>query len=110
MSRRRFAHSKQAGGPHKAELALTQAYRRVFSGHGTPEDAEIVLADLAAMTGYYRRPTYADWLARTKTPNGFELHCALSNARAEVLQHVMGFLTIEDDQLIALERAARLES
>jgi hypothetical protein len=42
-------------------------------------------------------------------PDGFELHSAFSDARADVVQHIMRFLTLTDDQLIALERAARLE-
>ncbi|WP_245316461.1 hypothetical protein [Mesorhizobium wenxiniae] len=77
----------------------------MFSG----QDGEMVLADLTAATGYYRRPSYGEWLAKTKTPNGFELHSALSNARAEVVQHIMGFLTLDEAQLAALEKAARLE-
>ncbi|MER9242561.1 hypothetical protein [Mesorhizobium sp. M0633] len=105
MSQKRFAHSSQAGGPAKARDALANAYLRVFSG----QDGEIVLADLAAATGYYRRPSYSEWLAKTKTPNGFELHSALSNARAEVVQHIMGFLTLDEAQLAALEKAARAE-
>ncbi|RWN18725.1 MAG: hypothetical protein EOR97_24490 [Mesorhizobium sp.] len=106
MSRKRFAHSGQAGSPARARDALAKAYLRVFSG----EDGEMVLADLAATTGYYRRPSYGEWMARTRTPNGFELHSALSNARAEVVQHIMGFLTLDDAQLVALEKAARAEA
>lgn len=105
MSGKNFAHSRQAGGPAKAADALAKAYLRVFSG----PDGEMVLADLAAITGYYRRPSYGEWMARTKTPQGFELHSALSNARAEVLQHIMGFVTMDEDRLVALEKAARLE-
>ncbi|MER8726095.1 hypothetical protein [Mesorhizobium sp. M1027] len=105
MSQKRFAHSSQAGGPAKARDALAKAYLRVFSG----QDGEMVLADLASVTGYYRRPSYGEWLAKTKTPNGFELHSALSNARAEVVQHITGFLTLDEAQLAALEKAARLE-
>ncbi|TPM25707.1 hypothetical protein [Mesorhizobium sp. B2-3-4] len=100
-----FVHSKQFGGPAKSADALTKAYLRVFSG----QDGEMVLADLVATVGYYRRPSYAQWLQDRKSPAGFELHSALSNARAEVVQHIMAFLTLTDDQLIALERAARLE-
>jgi hypothetical protein len=106
MTEKQFAHSKQAGGPAKSHDALTKAYLRVFSG----QDGEMVLADLVAAVGYYRRPSYGQWMADTKSPHGFELHSALSNARAEVVQHIMGFLTLTDDQLIALERAARLEA
>lgn len=104
-----FAHSRQAGGPAKSQQALTLAYRRLFDGNGSKRDAEMVLSHLADVTGYYRRPSYGEWIARTKTPNGFELHSALSNARAEVLQIIMGFLTLDEDELIALEKAARLE-
>jgi hypothetical protein len=105
-----LAHANAAGGPAKAKQRLTDAYRRLFDGNGSREDAEVVLSDLAHVTGYYRRPSYGEWLAKTKTPHGFELHSALSNARAEVLQHVMGFLTMDDEALIRLERAARLEA
>ncbi|RWO68967.1 MAG: hypothetical protein EOS17_16870 [Mesorhizobium sp.] len=100
-----FNRAGLAGGPAKAQDALTKAYLRVFTG----ADGEMVLADLVDKAGYCRRPNYHDWMARTKTPAGFELHSALSNARAEVVQHIMDFLTLDDDQRIALERAARLE-
>ena len=40
----------------------------------------MVLADLAATVGYYRRPSYGEWMAPTNA-DGFELHSALSNAR-----------------------------
>lgn len=103
--RKNFAHSKQAGGPAKAADALAKAYIRTFTG----ADAEMVLADLAARVGYYDRPSYSDWMKNTGTPHGFELHSALCNARAEVVQRIMGFLTMDEDRLIALEKAAREE-
>lgn len=109
MAGKTFAHSKAQGGPAKAQAALTQAYIRLFDGRGNRQDAEMVMTDLASVTGYYRRPSYGEWIAKTKTPAGFELHSALCNARAEVLQHIMGFLTMDQDQLVALEKAARLE-
>lgn len=105
MSVKPFAHSKQAGGPAKAANALAKAYQRTFTG----QDAEMVLADLAAKVGYYNRPSYADWMRKTGSPHGFELHSALCNARAEVLQHIMGFLTMDEDRLIELEKAALKE-
>jgi hypothetical protein len=103
---RSVAHSKQEGGPVVARAALAKAYERVFSG----KDGEMVLSDLAAITGYYRRPNYAEWMIKTKGPHGFELHSALCNARAEVMQHVMDLLLMDDDRKVALERAARAES
>lgn len=89
---------------------LAKAWKNLQRGNGTTEDFEIVVADLMNVTGYYRRPNYTDWMAKTRTPEGFELHSALCNARAEVVQHIMGFLTLGDDAMIALERAARNES
>jgi hypothetical protein len=106
MTKKTFAHSKQNGGPIKSRQALTQAYLRLFD----TQDGQMVLADLANITGYYRRPSYGQWMAKTRTPQGFELHSALSNARAEVVQHIMDFLTLSEDQLVALERAARAEA
>lgn len=106
----KFAHPKQAGGPSKASLALTKAYQHLFDGNGSKEDAEMVLSHLADVTGYYRRPSYGEWMARTKSPHGFELHSALSNARAEVMQVVLDHVLMDDERLIALERAARLEA
>jgi len=106
MSEKTFPHSKQAGGPAKASEALAKAYIRMFD----TQDGKMILADLASVTGYYRRPSYGEWMAKTKTPHGFELHSALSNARAEVVQHIMDFLTLSEDQLVALEKAARAEA
>lgn len=100
-----FAHAKQAGGPAKAADALAKAYIRTFTG----ADAEMVLADLAAAVGYYDRPSYGEWMKKTGTPHGFELHSALCNARAEVVQRIMSYLTMDEDRLIELERAAQKE-
>jgi hypothetical protein len=104
-----FARAGDAGGVSAAELRRVEAFRRVFAGNGSSEDAEIVLSHLAHVTGYFRRPSYAEWIARTKSPHGFELHSALSNARAEVLQIIMDDLQMGDDALVELQRSARLE-
>jgi len=110
MTRKKpFARAGDAGGPSAAELRRVEAFRRLFAGNGSSEDAEVVLSHLAHVTGYFRRPSYAEWLARTKSPHGFELHSALSNARAEVLQVIMDDLQMTDERLVELERSARLE-
>jgi hypothetical protein len=96
--------------PVGKHLALTEAWKRLRNGKGTREDFELVLTDLLDHTGYYRRPSYAEWMLKTKTPDGFELHSALSNARAEVLERIMSFLLMDDEELISLERAARAEA
>lgn len=88
---------------------LATAWKNLQHGNGTVEDFELILTDLVNTTGYYRRPNYTEWLAKTRTPDGFELHSALCNARAEVVQHIMRHLTLDDDAMTALERAARNE-
>lgn len=95
----------------QAQLRRTQAYQRVF-GEGAPtrDDKDIVLSDLLKATGFFRPPSYAEWMAKTKTPQGFELHCALQAARAEPMRHIMGFLNLSDDDMLALERAVREEA
>jgi hypothetical protein len=108
---RKVATSKAvARGDAAQKNARVQAYKRLFSGNGTRDDADIVLSDLLATTGYFRPPNYAEWMARTKTPAGFELHCALQAARAEPMRHIMDYLALTEDQIIALEKAAREES
>jgi hypothetical protein len=104
-----FARAGAARGPAKADLARVKAYQNLFAGNGSKEDAETVLTDLADFFGYYRRPTYRQWLAERQSPDGFELHSALCNARAEVVQRILDLAMLDDGQLVALERAARLE-
>lgn len=93
----------------EATLRLIKAYQRVFGEGGAPDrdDKEIVVTDLLDVTGFFRPPNYAEWMARTKTPHGFELHCALHAARAETMRHILGLLNISDEHLIALEKAVR---
>lgn len=107
---RAFNRSGEAGGPNAAKAALAKAYRRFAEGNISVADFEMILADLANLSGYYRRPNYGEWMLKTKSPVGFELHSALSGARAEVVQHILDQVMLSDDDLVALERAARAEA
>ncbi|WP_245279209.1 hypothetical protein [Mesorhizobium loti] len=69
----------------------------------------MVLVDLVDVTGYCRPPSDGQWMHDKKSLQGSELRRALSNARAEVVQH-MNLLTLDADQLIAIARAARMET
>lgn len=91
----------------EAELKRVKAYQRVFTGQGSREDADIVMSDMAALTGFFRPPSYADWMAKTKTPLGFELHCALHAARQEPLRRILDCVDMTDAQILELEKAAR---
>lgn len=110
MTRKVRTAGEEAKNKADHQLILAKAYQRVFGGNGSKSDADMVLADLANVTGYYRPPNYSDWMQRTKGTTGFELHCALHAARAEVLRHVMDFLQMTADQMVALEEAARAEA
>lgn len=94
----------------EAKAKRIAAYKRVFEGNSNRDDGDMVLADLLHVSGFFRPPNYADWMARTKTTEGFPLHCALQAARAEPIRHILNFLGVTDDQMIALERAAREEA
>lgn len=87
--------------------ALALAWRRLQHGNGSKEDFKLILADLISESGYYFRPNYFEWRRREGGPEGFELHCALANERTMIVQHIMGFLTLDDDAMIALEKAAK---
>lgn len=41
----------------------------------------MVLPDVATTVGYYRRPSCGEWMARTRTPNGFAPHSAFEQLR-----------------------------
>jgi hypothetical protein len=97
-------------GPRAADVRRIEAYKALFTGTSTRDDGDIVLADLLNATGFFRPPNYAEWMLKTKTPEGFQLHCALHAARAEPIRRIMDFLGMSDEQMIALEKAAREES
>jgi hypothetical protein len=89
------------------KLRVAEAWRNFQRGNGTIEDFQAVLADLVAESGYYTRPSYAQWRRIEGHPDGFELHCALLNERAKLVEYIIGYLGLTDDELIALEQATR---
>lgn len=104
MARRRIATARgTTKTPAEAALRLSNSMQKVFSG----TDGEIVLTELLALTAFFRPPNYADWMKRTGTPQGFELHCALQAARSEPIRAILNHLNMSDEQMLALEKAAR---
>nr|WP_292770277.1 hypothetical protein [Mesorhizobium sp.] len=104
-----FAFSRQAKGLAAAEADLALAVRRLFQGNGSKADADMLLVHLTDKAGFFRRPNYAEWIASTRSPAGYELHCALCTARAEVVQTILDFLALDDEKMIELQKAAQLE-
>jgi len=107
MTRKITTAKDVAASPQAAELVRIKAYQRMFSGQGSKEDADIVMSDLTAMTGFFRPPNYAQWMQKTGTPQGFELHCALHAARQEPIRKILDCIDMTDAQLLELEKAAR---
>lgn len=108
MTGRRIATAKDGKKTApQANLRKAKAFQAVFGGNGNREDADIVMSELVATTGFFRPPNYADWMQKTGTPLGFELQCALQAARAEPIRTILNYLNMSDDQMVALEKAAR---
>lgn len=82
----------------QARFALAQAYRRLFSGHGSKADGEVVLSDLANHTGFYR----------VTEPGAGALDFA--EGKRAVYGRVFRFLRMSDEEVASLEEAARAEA
>lgn len=99
MSWRNLAKQRQLAPIH-AEQRITQAYRAVFGKQS--EDVEIVLADLAAHTGFYLvEPPGADLS---------QYQAGYSAGQRAAFGRLFHFLTLSDERMRALEEAARAES
>lgn len=99
MSWRNTAYLRQTK-PVTAELKVVNAYQSLFGK--SSEDAEIVLADLAAHTGFYLVHEPGADLSNYQAGHA----AGMRTAFARIFQ----FLSLPDDQLRALEEAARQES
>lgn len=97
MSWRTLARQK-AAQPAQSEQALCTAYRDVFGVK--KESVQLVMADLAAFTGFYQ-------VVPQGTPNEALQYQEGSRAAFARIYH---FLSLTDEQLMALEQAARSES
>lgn len=95
-SRAQFA----AYGKYAAEQQIVAAYQEVFGREG--EAVELVLSDLAAHTGFYR----------VEPPNGdlSAYQAGYSNGLRAAFGRLFQFLSLSDEQLRALEEAARREA
>jgi hypothetical protein len=82
----------------QARAGLGAAYRRLFSGSGSKADAEMVLADLASHTGFYR----------VTEPGAGSLDFA--EGKRAVFGRLFRFLRMTEAEIEALEEAARAEA
>ncbi len=98
---------RTASSPYKPGLKrgfnatkdTVQAYRAVFGGHGSKEETELVLADLANFSGFYQVTTPADGPEAVRYSEG----------QRSVFARILRFMRMSSAELAALEAAARAE-
>lgn len=83
-----------------AVASLAGSYTSLFTGHGSKEDAEIVLADLANYCGFYR----------VNGPGLSAEDRAFADGQRSAYGRVYRFLRMLDDERRQLEEAARAEA
>lgn len=88
-----------AYGQITAQKKLTDSYRDVFGKQS--EAVEMVLADLAAHTGFYQVEPPGDMSA---------YQAGYRNGLRAAFGRLFHFLSLSDQQMAALEEAARLEA
>lgn len=101
MSRWRSISTQKAKGARRdsdAELRLINAYHDVFSRED--EATELVMADLADFCGFYKVPPPGS------PSEGLQYEAGLRAAFGRLFH----FLTLSDERLAALEKAARFEN
>lgn len=99
MKWRNLAKQRSAIPAH-TELQLINAYKAIFDKQS--EHVEIVLADLAAHTGFY-----------LVDPPGSDLslyQAGYNAGQRAAFGRIFQFLSLSDEQLRALEQAARAEA
>ena len=83
-----------------ANLALVNAYTAVFSGNGTSEEAEIVLADLANASGFYS----------VEDARVSDAEARQANGRREMMVRILSMTRLSSEQRNALFDAAQAEA
>lgn len=84
----------------EGQLRLTQAYRNVFSGNPSRDDQQIVLADLANVSGFQR-----------VFPSEVSTEVLrYSEGKRALYAHIFSFLSLSPSDVSDLEQAARREA
>jgi hypothetical protein len=82
------------------DLAIAGAYQRVFTGNPSEEDQNLVLIDLANVSGFYRVTSPAVGASRDDI--------LFNEGQRAVYARIFRFLRMSDAEMISLETAARL--
>jgi hypothetical protein len=79
---------------------LSSAYTKLFTGHGSLKEAQIVLTDVANFTGFYR----------VNGPGLSAEDRAFADGQRSAYGRIYRFLRMTDDERRQLEEAARAEA
>ena len=80
---------------------MARHYKNLFQGKGNEQDAQVVLADLAAYAEFYATLPAPP----LSTPERLVDH----NARRDVFSRVLALVGLTDEEMQALENATKLE-
>lgn len=83
----------------QAQLRLAQAYKAVFSGNGTQDDAQLVLADLTNVSGFYAVEDASVSAAAR----------AFADGRRDLMNRILRMASLGPEQLDALFQAVLAE-
>jgi hypothetical protein len=89
-----------AKGSARGQEKLGSAYRNIFSGKGTADDAQMVLADLANHSGFYR----------VSGPDVDPNARAFADGMRAAYGRIFRYLSLTDQELQDLQEAARAEA
>ncbi len=79
---------------------LTRAYRNLFDGRATKQEAQMVLADLANHSGFYQ----------VLPPGAGVSELAEANGKRATFGRLFRFLRLSEEEVRGLEEAARQEA
>lgn len=82
----------------RTKLRLTEAYRNVFGGTGSKDNAAVVLSDLAKTSGFYM-------VTPATAPDNVRSY---SEGRRAVFLRIQGHLRMTPQEIATLEEAVRL--
>lgn len=98
VSHNQWQHLRASCDPREQAIVRLRSYDRVFRGHGaTPADCQLVLADLAHISGFYR-------VAHPGHDN-----LAFEQGKRYVFGHIFNLLRASEHEMAAMEMAARDE-
>lgn len=87
----------------EARKRLASAYKAVFSSNATPDDVEIVLADMANFSGYFNVAGEGAILRGS-------IDLRYREGKRLVFSRVLRFLELPEHEVAALQAAARIEA